>query len=222
MVPPRDHQKRLFVQTTEPAESGLHNSEAEWRLFVVHKHDATRLHYDFRLEHAGVLKSWAVPRGPCLDPTQRRLAVLVNDHAIEYGGFEGTIPAGLYGAGTVLLWDGGRWRTDQDVDQALRAGELKFQLCGRKLNGSWSLSRTSWPGAKREEWLLMKENDTEAKPLSEMDILIVQPASVLTGRTLEEIASEPPLWTPAKSTRNAKSRKPAPNQLSRFPENLEP
>lgn len=188
-----------------------------WR-FVVHKHAATRLHYDLRLEHAGVFKNWAVPCGPCLDPTRHRLAVLVKDHTIDCAGAEGIIPAGLYGAGTILLWDRGIWRTDQDVDWALRIGRLKFKLRGKKLKGSWSLTRmTSESSAKREKWLLSKENDTEAKSLSEMDILVEQPASVLSGRTLAEIARDPPPFVRGKSRR----KKPPPNQPPLFLDDFE-
>lgn len=184
------HQKRFFDLPPEPV--GRRRRESGWR-FVIQKHDASHLHYDFRLEYAGVLKSWAVPRGPSLDPTQKRLAVQVNDHPIEYGIFEGTIPEGQYGAGTVLLWDGGLWHTDQDVDQAFRAGRLNFQLRGRKLKGGWSLVRMQpRPGENRKNWLLQKERDAEARPLSEMDILDEQPTSVLTGRTLGEIADNSP------------------------------
>jgi bifunctional non-homologous end joining protein LigD len=205
------YQKSLFHQSTE------------WQLFVVHKHDATRLHYDFRLEHAGVLKSWVLPRGPCLDPGEKRLAVHVDDHPIGCCVFEGTIPACQYGAGPVMLWDRGGWRADQDMDQALHTGRLKFQLWGGKLKGDWSLIRMSSSLAKkREEWLLVKERDTEAKSLSDMDILVKEPASALTGRTLEQIASDPPLFIPVKSTRSSKSKKPAPNQLPLFPDDDEP
>ncbi len=206
MYMPTYYHKRLF--------------DTEWRQYVVKKHHATSLHYDFRLEHAGVLKSWAVPCGPCLDPSRKRLAVLVNDHRIEYFGFEGTIPPGRYGAGPVMLWDCGMWRTDQDVDQALRAGRLTFELRGNKLKGSWSLIRMRpLPGDNQEKWLLHKDHDTEAKSLSEIDILAAQPLSVVSGRTLAEIASAPP--SSVRSRRNSKSKNPAPHQPSLFPNNFE-
>jgi bifunctional non-homologous end joining protein LigD len=215
MAMPTYHQRPLFDQTIEPAENGLNNGGSNWPLFVVKKHHATRLHYDFRLEHAGVLKSWAVPLGPCLDPSRKRLAVLVNDHRIEYFGFEGTIPPGRYGAGTVMLWDRGIWRTDQDVNQALRHGQLKFELRGEKLKGSWLLVRMQpAPGDNREKWLLSKDHDTEAKSLSEMDVLVAEPLSIATGRSLPEIA--------AKSTRSPKSKKPDSKQPPLFPDDLEP
>ncbi|MBC7817427.1 MAG: DNA ligase D [Planctomycetaceae bacterium] len=221
--------KRHFDQTAEPAGQRRGQKRSGWR-FVVQKHDASHLHYDFRLEHAGVLKSWAVPRGPCLDPSQKRLAVQVEDHPIEYGGFEGTIPAGQYGGGTVLLWDRGTWQTDQDVEDAFRTGKLKFQLDGEKLKGSWSLVRMRpRAGEKRENWLLLKERDAEARPLSEVDILDDQPASVLSGRTVGEIAGNLPAPTQRKSTREkvakknrSRTGKPTRARRSSFPTNIEP
>ena len=204
MKRPTNHQELPFNQTND------------WRRFVVHKHHATRLHYDVRMEHAGVLKSWVVPDGPCLDPAQPRLAILVNDHAINCCTFEGTIPAGRYGAGPVMLWDVGWWRTDQNVDQAFRDGRLNFQFRGRKLSGNWSLTRIrSSSGRDQEKWHLKKEDDTEAKSLSEMDILSAQPLSIATGRTLAEIASEPSHFAPRKSRRDSD------NQHSLFPDDLE-
>src|ERR1041384_5717226 len=124
--------KRHFKQTSEPAGERRRQKRSGWQ-FVVQKHDASHLHYDLRLEHAGVLKSWAVPRGPCLDPSQKRLAVQVEDHPIEYGGFEGTIPEGQYGGGTVLLWDRGTWEPVGDPQVEVKQGKLKFQLHGAKL-----------------------------------------------------------------------------------------
>ena len=157
---------------------------------MIQKHDASHLHYDFRLEHDGVLKSWAVPHGPSLDPSQRRLAVQVEDHPLEYGKFEGTIPAGEYGGGSVLLWDTGTWSSEQDVSQALRAGKLKFQLEGEKLCGGWNLVRMrKKPGEMRENWLLIKERDGTARPLSKIDILEERPESVVSGKTIGEIGA---------------------------------
>ena len=208
-IRPTPYQKLLFDPT------------ANLRSFVVQKHAATRLHYDLRLEHAGILICWVVHDGPCLDPNQRREAVLVNDHPIKCARAEWVIPAGLYGAGAILTWDCGIWRTDQDVDRALRAGQLKFELLGQKLKGIWSLSRRSHqPDVNGEKWLLCKENDAEAKSLSEMDILVEEPASVLSGRTLDEIASDLPPFILGKPRRN--SKKPAPNQLPLFPDDVEP
>lgn len=177
--------------------------------FFVKLHRATNLHYDFRLEHRGVLKSWALPVGPCLDPTQPRAAVMVDDHEIRGGFFEGTIPAGQYGAGPVLVWDHGIWMTDDDVDQALRESQLRFQLHGQKLRGCWSLIRKpSQFGVHQEEWLLTKELDAEVRSLSEMDILVEQPLSVFTDQTLAEIEAA----SAARNARKIKTDKPAPNQ----------
>jgi DNA ligase D-like protein (predicted 3'-phosphoesterase) len=181
-----------FDPAAKLEESWLRTKGNRWPLFVIKKHDATRLHYDFRLEHAGVLKSMVVPDGPCLDPTTERLAVLVGDHQIKYAGSERTIPPGQYGAGPVMLWDYGIWRTDQDVDEALRDGLLRFELWGLKLRGSWSLTRRrSDRWEKQEKWFLRKENDSEAKSLREVNILVSQPNSAATGRTMLQIASDP-------------------------------
>jgi bifunctional non-homologous end joining protein LigD len=147
------------------------------------------LHYDFRLEWRGVLLSWAVPKGPSLDPPVKRLATRVEDHPVEYGGFEGVIPEGEYGGGTVMLWDRGTWSPEvPDVDEALRKGELKFALNGKKLKGSWVLVRTrGYGGSTKESWLLIKHRDRYA---SAEDILTEKPRSVLTNRLLAEIARE--------------------------------
>lgn len=218
MSPSTFHQKTLFDQAIEPAErrAGL---KAKPRRFFLQMHDATRLHYDLRLEHAGVLKSWALPKGPCLDPVVRRLAVLLKNHAVPSGTNEGTIPAG-YGAGTVLLWDCGFWLPDQDVDQALRDGQLTFQLHGKKLKGIWSLTRMKPRYDERQvNWILKKEPDDEARSLSETDILVARPESVRSGRTLAEIAQEPPVMPLKPGTKRA--RKPAPNQLPLLAEDAE-
>jgi bifunctional non-homologous end joining protein LigD len=153
-------------------------------IFVVHKHRASRLHYDFRLEHGGVLKSWAVPKGPSPDPSVKRLALAVEDHPLEYAGFEGVIPEGQYGGGTVMVWDTGAWRPEvESVDQALRDGELKFELRGRKLKGAWVLVRTG----RDRAWLLIKHRDEQA---SNEDLTRTRPESALTGRVLAEIAED--------------------------------
>ncbi|MBS3905779.1 MAG: hypothetical protein KGZ49_01965 [Syntrophaceae bacterium] len=130
--------------------------------FVVHEHHATRLHYDFRLEIAGVLKSWAIPKGPSMNPSDKRLAVMVEDHLLEYGDFEGIIPQGLYGAGSVLIWDSGEFEAEGDPDIALRRGKLRFTLNGKKLKGGFSLVLMRGRGTGKE-WLLIKTQDAFAE-----------------------------------------------------------
>ncbi len=150
------------------------------RSFVIQKHAASRLHYDFRLELDGTLVSWAVPKGPSLDPHVRRMAVHVEDHPLSYAGFEGVIPKGQYGAGTVEVWDRGAWIPREDPREGLRKGRLKFELDGEKLRGRWTLVRIKKREDERQEpWLLIKENDEEARPASEYDIVQEMPESVL-------------------------------------------
>ena len=186
--------KRDFRQTPEPAGTrAARNKAAVATLsFVVQKHAATRLHYDFRLELNGVLLSWAIPKGPSLDPGEKRLAVHVEDHPIEYGGFEGVIPKGQYGGGTVLLWDRGTWTPEgPDPDAAYRKGSLKFRLDGEKLHGHWALVRMGGKAARetRENWLLIKERDEEAAPGSDTALVDDNPLSVATGRSMDAIAA---------------------------------
>jgi bifunctional non-homologous end joining protein LigD len=180
--------KRDFKVTAEPAGAERSSGASEELLYVIQKHDASHLHYDFRLEWRGVLLSWAVPKGPSLDPSVKRLAARVEDHPVEYGGFEGTIPQGEYGGGTVMLWDRGTWTPEvPDVDAALGKGELKFTLNGKKLKGSWVLVRTKgYGGSKKESWLLIKHRDRYA---STEDVLEKKPKSVLSSRMLPEIAA---------------------------------
>src|SRR5205085_1677829 len=160
--------KRDFRKTPEPAGgAAFHGKTGAGLSFVIQKHAARRLHYDFRLELDGVLKSWAVPRGPSLDPGEKRLAVHVEDHPLEYGDFEGIIPEHQYGAGTVMLWDRGTWHPeDEDASAAYAKGSLKFTLEGEKLQGRWVLVRMGGKAARepRENWLLIKERDAEAQP----------------------------------------------------------
>ena len=159
--------KRDFDRTPEPSGARTATTPASGLRFVIQKHAATRLHYDFRLELDGVLKSWAIPKGPSLDPGEKRLAVHVEDHPLDYGGFEGVIPKGQYGGGTVLLWDHGTWKPlDEDPVAAYHRGSLKFILNGEKLNGKWALVRMGGRAARegRENWLLIKERDDVAKP----------------------------------------------------------
>jgi bifunctional non-homologous end joining protein LigD len=178
--------KRRFDVTSEPAGGGKAKKPGRALGFVVQKHRATRLHYDFRLEWKAVLLSWAVPKGPSLDPKVKRLAMQVEDHPLEYAGFEGIIPAGEYGGGTVMVWDRGTWTPETpDVDAGLRKGELKFTLDGRKLHGSWVLVRTKGGSYGKPAWLLIKHRDAFA---SEEDVAESQPRSVLSRRILAEIA----------------------------------
>jgi bifunctional non-homologous end joining protein LigD len=183
-------EKRNFDVTAEPRGESAGAGPRSELLYVIQKHQASQLHYDFRLEWRGVLLSWAVPKGPSQDPSVKRLATRVEDHPVEYGGFEGVIPAGEYGGGTVMLWDRGAWIPEvPDVDAALEKGDLKFTLAGKKLRGSWVLVRTKlgYGGAAKPQWLLIKHRDAYA---AAGDILVEQPRSVLTGRLLAEIARE--------------------------------
>lgn len=190
-------EKRDFERTPEPA--GGAESDAPLPRFVVQKHAASRLHYDFRLEMDGVLRSWAVPKGPSLDTTQKRLAVQVEDHPIEYGDFEGTIPAGEYGGGTVMLWDHGTWEPINDPAEGYARGDFKVRLSGEKLKGGFVLVRLKpRAGEKQTNWLLIKERDGYARPLAEGDVLALD-RSVTTGRTMDEIAA----GAPAKSVPDA-------------------
>ena len=182
--------KRNFRATPEPAGKV---KKAKGSSFVIQKHAATRLHYDFRLEMEGVLRSWAVPKGPSLDPGEKRLAVHVEDHPIDYGGFEGIIPKGQYGGGTVLLWDRGVWMPEGDPVAAYKKGHLKFRLEGEKLHGGWNLVRMGGrqAGENKENWLLIKENDETAEPGSGDAVVQEHPESVASGLSLEEIAADP-------------------------------
>jgi bifunctional non-homologous end joining protein LigD len=180
--------KRNFARTPEPA--GLVKKRKGRELFFcVQKHLASHLHYDFRLEHEGVLLSWAVPKGPSLDPKTRRLAMKVEDHPLDYGEFEGVIPEG-YGAGIVMLWDRGTWTPEvDDVDAALKKGDLKFTLDGFKLKGSWVLVRTR----DARTWLLIKHRDDWA---GDLDITEFAPKSVKSNGDFEDILAEdtPAVW----------------------------
>ncbi|HEY8515561.1 MAG TPA: non-homologous end-joining DNA ligase [Candidatus Binatia bacterium] len=182
--------KRRFEKTPEPSGDGkaARKRKARGPLFVIQKHAARNLHYDFRLEHDGVLWSWSVPKGPSLDPKTRRLAVRTEDHPLEYADFEGIIPAGEYGGGTVVVWDRGTWTPEGDPAEALRRGRLTFELHGEKLHGRWHLVRTRGPGRdadRHESWLLFKGRDEAASERT--DIVQERPESVATGRTLEEV-----------------------------------
>jgi len=191
--------KRDFTKSPEP-EGKVASAKARERFFCVQKHLASHLHYDFRLEHHGVLLSWAVPKGPSLDPKTKRLAMKVEDHPVDYGEFEGVIPEG-YGAGIVMLWDRGTWTPEvDDIDAALKKGDLKFTLNGYKLKGSWVLVRTGgrYPGARGgaggdRSWLLIKHRDDWA---GDVDITEFAPRSVKSDGDFEDILAEdtPAVW----------------------------
>jgi len=191
----RYHSMRDFSVTSEPrgGESGKTSSRnADSLPFVIQKHAATRLHYDFRLAWNGVLKSWAVTKGPSQYPGDKRLAVQVEDHPIEYGSFEGTIPKGQNGGGAVMVWDYGNWVPHSDVDRGLAEGHLKFDLNGTKLKGSWALvrmhSRDAKPG--KPNWLLIKEKDEFANDEQSPVVTETQPDSAVTNRSIEQIATD--------------------------------
>jgi len=178
--------KRRFQDTPEPPPKV---EKAEGHRFVVQKHHASHLHYDFRLEMEGVLKSWAVPKGPSLDPADKRLAMMVEDHPVSYLLFEGIIPAGNYGAGTVMVWDTGTWEALGNSHEMLAKGDLKFRLDGKKLKGEFVLARmrSRRPGSKGTEWLLIKKRDAGVKEGFDIDEF---DWSVLTKRSLDEIAGD--------------------------------
>jgi bifunctional non-homologous end joining protein LigD len=174
------NRRRRFDVTPEPA-GKMGRAKRKELEFVVQKHRARNLHYDFRLEHDGVMLSWAVPKGPSLDPSNKRFAMQTEDHPIEYNQFEGVIPEGEYGGGTVMIWDRGTWEPEvEDVDRALAKGDLKFTLHGKKLRGSWVLVRM-----RERQWLLIKHRDEAA---STIDITATKPRSAVSRRTLEGIA----------------------------------
>jgi bifunctional non-homologous end joining protein LigD len=184
--------KRDFGRTAEPRGARPKRSAARLA-YVIQRHEATRLHFDLRLELEGVMKSWAVPKGPSLDPGVRRLAIEVEDHPIEYNTFEGTIPEGEYGGGTVMLWDRGTYDYPGEADdpvaalrEGYRKGDFKFELRGKRLGGAWVLVRTRGTG-RRGQWLLIKHRDRFADP--DLDPVERYQTSVVTGRTMEQIAA---------------------------------
>ena len=212
-------EKRDFSKTPEP---GPKRGKAKGNSFVIQKHAARRTHFDFRLEHDGVLKSWAVTRGPSLDPSEKRLAVRTEDHPLEYGGFEGVIPKGEYGGGPVMIWDEGTWEPIGDPDEGLAKGDLKFRLHGHRLNGDWVLVRTKKDrtGGKRENWLLIKKRDEAAG--EGVEPTEIHLTSVKSGRTMDQIetGADSAVWTSNK----AQKKTPAPRarkataKLARKPE----
>lgn len=168
--------KRNFAITSEPAEGGMPNAKA--RAFVIQKHWATSLHYDFRIEMEGAMKSWAVPKGPSYDPKDKRMAVLVEDHPISYNTFEGTIPEKQYGAGKVIIWDKGTWTPLVDPHKGFLDGKLKFELHGHKMHGHWALIKIKSRNGKDNAWLLIKEHDHFEKPATKFSVVDECPESV--------------------------------------------
>jgi len=194
--------KRKFENTPEPPPSAQPRPGGNY--FCVQRHDATRLHYDFRLEIEGVLKSWAVPKGPTLDPTAKHFAAHVEDHPVEYGDFEGTIPKGNYGAGSVMLWDYGTFELLGDVDgeAQIQRGDLKFRLHGEKLQGDFALVHMKGRG-KGNEWLIIKKRDQFAQESWDVE---AHATSALSGRTQEEIAKNLPARESKRKTAGAADR----------------
>lgn len=204
--------KRNFSASPEPKGGAVPSSANS---YVIQKHDASRLHYDLRLEMDGVLKSWAVTKGPSLVPGERRLAVHVEDHPLEYGEFEGTIPQGEYGGGTVILWDRGTWTPIGDAHKGYAKGHLDFELRGEKLGGRWHLVRMRGePRERQDNWLLIKGDDEFARPDGAPDILDEHPESVKTGRTIADVAGEPPGWSSRTGKIDRQARLGAGNERS--------
>lgn len=196
------HRKRKFDLTPEPRGQ---LGRGKGNQYVIQKHAARRLHYDLRLELDGVMKSWAVAKGPSLVPGAKRLAVQVEDHPIEYNTFEGTIPKGEYGGGAVLVWDRGRWFPEGDPHQGLKKGHLAFRLEGEKLNGRWYLVRMRGkPNEKGKNWLLIKAHDEWERSPKDPDILKQSPRSVLSGRSIEEITKGTGMKRARRSKRSVK------------------
>lgn len=197
----RYQQKRDFKKSTEP--KGKVAPSASKNLYIIQKHAASHLHYDFRIELNGVLKSWAVPKGPSLDPTIKRLAVHVEDHPIEYGSFEGIIPEGEYGGGTVMLWDQGTWIAEGDPVKAYQNGNLTFELKGTKLKGLWKLVQIK---KTPKNWLLMKLKDKYARSQDNYDVTVTKAKSVVSNKTLKQITEhDPETWPTKKLSKKAKS-----------------
>ena len=195
--------KRKFGVTAEPKGTVVRR---KGHAFVIQKHAARSLHYDLRLELDGIMKSWAVTRGPSLVPGDKRLAVQVEDHPIDYNKFEGTIPKGEYGGGTVMIWDRGRWKPEDDPHAALKKGHLSFTLDGEKLHGLWHLVRMARRrGEKRDNWLLIKAHDAAAREAGDKDILEQKPRSVVSGRSMDEIAKGVPKHKPPSKKRAARA-----------------
>jgi bifunctional non-homologous end joining protein LigD len=207
--------KRNFGVTAEPKGAISHRAG---HAFVIQKHAARRLHYDLRLELDGVMKSWAVTRGPSMVPGEKRLAVQVEDHPIDYNKFEGTIPQGEYGGGTVMIWDRGAWTPEGDAHRGLQKGHLSFSLDGEKLHGSWHLVRMHRrPGEKRDNWLLIKQHDQYERSARDKDILEEMPLSVASGRSMDEIANNPrgKVWRSNRSNADGRDVKPSKSAVAK-------
>ena len=197
-------QMRDFGDTPEPA--GGKPKKTKLPIFVIQKHRASHLHYDFRLEMEGVLKSWAVPKGPSYDPNTKRLAMMTEDHPYDYASFEGVIPEGNYGAGNVIIWDNGHWEFIEPGDDpvaALKSGKLTFRMFGKKMFGEWALVRIKGRGKsdRGNEWLLLKHRDAFAN--EEVDVTEVAPRSIVSNKLVEEVGGGK-VW---QSNRKASSRK---------------
>ena len=207
--------KRDFEKTSEPrGAAGRNNSGKSGGQYVIQKHDATRLHYDLRLELGGVMLSWAVTRGPSLVPDDKRLAIHVEDHPIEYNTFEGTIPKGQYGGGTVMIWDRGTWTPEFEPEFGMKKGHLEFTLHGKKLKGRWHLVRMNKrPGERQEPWLLIKGEDEYARTKSEPDILEEMADSAASRRSMEQIAEgRSRVWHSNKPASEQSSKRVAPKK----------
>ena len=206
--------RRNFGVTSEPRGEAADGKQRGKALsFVIQKHHASRLHYDFRLELDGVLLSWAVPKGPSYDPSDKRMAIHVEDHPLSYGSFEGTIPPKQYGAGTVIVWDNGTWEPAVDPHEGLKEGKLVFTLHGHKMAGLWELVRIAKPGDRQEAWLLFKKKDAHAKPHAEYDVVSALPDSVIT---------KAPKQAASASSRDDDSSGPAGAVRAPMPAKLEP
>ena len=220
----RYNEKRNFKVTSEPSGIAASRRQARALAYVIQKHWASHLHYDFRLELDGVLLSWAVPKGPSFDPAVKQMAIHVEDHPLSYASFEGHIPKGEYGAGTVIVWDRGSWEPVGDARAALQKGKLVFTLHGEKLAGLWELVRISKPDVKKDQWLLLKKRgDRWARPVSEYDVITALPDSVIE-KPLGPVAEREPRPSPAPGARRATPDRP---DLSRavkaaLPPTLEP
>jgi bifunctional non-homologous end joining protein LigD len=197
--------KRDFRQTPEPAPGEIVPAGTHSGRFFIQRHNATRLHYDFRLEIDGTLKSWAIPKGPSLDPAMKHLAAMVEDHPLDYGDFEGNIPKGQYGGGSVMLWDRGTFEVigEETALEQIARGDLKFRLHGEKLSGTWALVRMKNRG-KGNEWLIIKKKDEAANPEWDIEDFAF---SVKTGRTQEEIAADLPAHKLAQGDKALKKKR---------------